>query len=222
MWIMFIRTIIVYSFVVFVIRIMGKRQIAQLQPFELVITIIIAEMATIPIEDPEISLLKGIMPIISLLLMHAFVSYVTLKSERARAVICGKPSIVIDRGMVVREEIKKLKINMNDLLEQLRCKDYHNIDDVEYAILETNGEISVIPKKEKRSVQCSDLGIKTNQEVMSITIILDGKLNKDNLIKSNKDLDWLNKQPKIKKVARIKDVFFAYISTSNEFFIQIY
>ncbi|MGV8147773.1 MAG: YetF domain-containing protein [Alkaliphilus sp.] len=222
MWIMFIRTVIVYVFVVFVIRIMGKRQIAQLQPFELVITVMIAEMATIPIEQLEIPLLKGVMPIVSLLLMHSLVSYTTLKSEYARGAICGKPSIVIDKGKIVQAEIKKLQINMNDLLEQLRCNDYHNIGDIEYAIFETNGEISIIPKKGKRSVECLDLGLEVKQEVIPITIILDGKLNKDNLKKAGRSEEWLKRQLKKENINRVEDVFFGYINTLEEFCIQKY
>ncbi|PHS34303.1 MAG: hypothetical protein COA82_07340 [Alkaliphilus sp.] len=222
MWIMFTRTVIVYLFVVLVVRIMGKRQVAQLQPFELVITIMIAEMATIPIEQTDIPLIKAIMPIVSLLLMHFLVSLLTLKSEYARGMICGKPSIVIDKGKIVQSEIKKLQLNMNDLLEQLRCKDYHNVDDVEYAIFETNGEISIIPKKDKKSVECADLGLETKQQVIPITIILDGKLNKDNLEKAKRNEDWLKKQLQKENIDRVEDVFFGYISTDKEFCMQKY
>ena len=130
----FIRSLIIYSIVLIVIRIMGKRQIAQLQPFELVTAIMIAELASIPMEDVGVPLVKGLVPIFALALSQVFLSYITLKSERARAIICGSPSIIIKNGVIRQKELEKQRINLNDL-EMLRSKNIANIEDVEFAIL---------------------------------------------------------------------------------------
>ncbi|HHY05785.1 MAG TPA: DUF421 domain-containing protein, partial [Clostridia bacterium] len=131
-------------------RLMGKRQIGELQPFELVIAIMISELAAVPMADTEIPLLDGIIPILTLLLAQVSLAYLSLKNERARAVICGRPSILIEKGTIIESELRRLRINLNDLLEQLRVKNFTNIADIDYAILETNGQMSVIPKGTSR------------------------------------------------------------------------
>jgi len=149
MLVMFFRALILYALVVTGIRIMGKRQVGELQPFELVVTIMIAELASVPMENTGTPLLNGIVPILALLLAEVFISYITLKSERARTIVCGSPSIVIQNGKIVQRELARLRYNVNDLLEQLREKNIVNVSDVEFAILETNGQLSVIPNLKK-------------------------------------------------------------------------
>ena len=141
MLIVFIRTIILYILVLAVMRFMGKREIGQLQPFELVISIMIADLASIPMSDVGVPIFNGIVPILSLLIMHLLISLANLKSINFRGVICGKPSILIYRGKIDEQKLKKERYTINELQERLRGKDVFNIGDVEYAILETSGEI---------------------------------------------------------------------------------
>src|SRR6056297_3166178 len=141
MLIVIARTLILYGVVIAVIRIMGKRQIGELQPYELAITIMISALAAIPMEDIGIPLLYSLIPILLLLSFQEFISLLTLKSSRARAIICGTPTVLIENGKIREDELKKLKINMNDLLEQLRIKGYNSIENVEFAIMETTGQI---------------------------------------------------------------------------------
>lgn len=183
MLIVFTRVLILYGLVVIVMRMMGKRQIAEMQPFELVITIMIADLAATPMENSGVPLLNGVIPIVTLLSVQVIVSYVSLKSEIFREIVCGKPSIIINKGNIVQSEVTRLRINMNDLLEQLRSKNYLNLSDVDYAILETNGQFTIIPKAEKRNVITSDLGIAVGPQELPITLIVDGQLIEKNLQK---------------------------------------
>ncbi|MDD4262798.1 MAG: DUF421 domain-containing protein, partial [Syntrophaceticus schinkii] len=141
-----VRALILYILLVVVMRLMGKRQIGQLQPFELVITIVIAELAVIPMSNTGIPLINGVIGILVLMAAQILISLIILHSEKARKIICGTPIILINNGKPVREMMRLVRININDLLEKLRSKEYPNISDVAYAVLETNGSISVIPK----------------------------------------------------------------------------
>ena len=149
MLITFIRTIILYLLVITAIRVMGKRQIGELHPSELVVTIMISELAAIPMQATSVPLIYGILPILTLIIAEVLFSYITLKSEKARSIISGKPSILIKNGIINENELRKLRFNLNDLLEELRINNYPNIKDVEFAILETSGQLSVIPKSQK-------------------------------------------------------------------------
>ena len=152
MFIVMFRTIILYIIVVIAMRLMGKRQIGELQPFELVITIMISELASLPMQDVRIPLIHGIIPIITLLVLEIIISLLELKSEAARAIFCGRPSILIKSGIIDVKELKCQRFNVTDLLEELRLQGYYNLEEIRYAILETNGQLSVITKNETSSV----------------------------------------------------------------------
>ena len=156
---MIIKTVLIYFFAMFVMRLMGKRQAGELQPFELIIAVMIAEVAATPMDGPGVPITHGIVPVVVLLLMHNAIAYITLKSEKLRSFISGRPTIVVHKGIVQQKELKKTSYNLNDLLEQLRAKDVMNISDVHYAVLETNGELSVMLKPEKSPPSAEDLGI---------------------------------------------------------------
>lgn len=215
-----IRTIILYTLVVLIIRIMGKHQIGQLQPFELVITIMISELAAIPMQDTDIPLLNGIIPILTLLIIQIILSFISLKSETAQRIICGSPSILIENGKIKEEELARLRYNLNDLLEQLRLKNFPNITDVEYAILETSGKLSVIPKSQKRPVNAEDLKIDTPYEGLPSILIVDGVLKQKNLQNLNLDIEWLKNKLQDFGVEEIKDVLLASLDTAGSLFIQ--
>ena len=191
-----IRTIVLYLLVLLVMRLMGKREIGQLQPFELVISIMIADLASIPMSDVGVPIFNGIIPILGLLVMHLLISFCNIKSIKFRGVICGKPSILIYRGKIDEKVMKKERYTINELQERLRGKDVFNIGDVEYAILETSGEINVILKPEKRNPTLSDLNIKAQYEGIAYDLVLDGVIQYENLKKLNKDYSWLKGQVK--------------------------
>lgn len=220
MLIIFTRAFILYFLVVVVMRVMGKRQIAQMQPFELVIMIMIADLAATPMENAAIPLINGVIPILTLLSVQILISFLSLKSESLRELICGKPSILIYKGKLDQKELRRLRINMNDLLEQLRGKDYPNLHDIEYAILETNGELSLFPRTEKQQIHREDLKIYPPQEELPVTLIVDGQLIRKNLTKAGHDEKWVIKQLKKADIDSIKDTFFAFISSDSKFYAQ--
>jgi uncharacterized membrane protein YcaP (DUF421 family) len=215
-----IRTLILYLAVVVLLRIMGKRQIGQLQPFELVVIIMISELAAIPMQNTGIPIINGLIPIFILFSSEVIISYISLKSEKARGVICGKPSVVIENSKIVESELTRLRLNINDLLEQLRLKNAPDITDVEFAILETSGQLSVILKSDKRPVEPKDLNIAPPLEGLPITLVIDGRLMRDNLSKSNHDMVWLQGELTKAGVKDIKDILFAGIDTLGQFFCQ--
>lgn len=220
MIIVVIRTLILYTLVIVALRLMGKREIGQLQPFELVVIIMISELAAVPSENVGIPLLSGIIPILVLLLASLTLAWISLKSEKARAIICGTPSILIQRGKILEEELKKNRYNLTDLLEELRIKNVPNIADVEFAVLETNGQLSVFPKSQKRPTIPEDFQITTQYEGLPLTIIMDGKLNSNNLQQGNKDLNWLKEELKKHSIDKIENVLLASLDSSETLYVQ--
>jgi uncharacterized membrane protein YcaP (DUF421 family) len=220
MLVVFVRAFVLYIIVVIAMRIMGKRQIGQLQPFELVIAIMISELAAVPMQDTGVPLINGIIPILTLLIAQVLMSLINIKSLKARAIICGKPSIVIEGGKIKEEVLRKEMYTLNDLLEQLRIKDAPNIRDVEYAVLETNGQLSIILKSQARPVVPADLNIPTKYEGLAIDLIIDGRVLHKNLKKLSYNIDWLNEQLRQNGIKSVKDVLYAAIDTKGSFYCQ--
>lgn len=196
MLVIFFRSIALYILVLVVMRLMGKREIGQLQPFELAIAIMIADLASVPMSASGIPISNGIVPILGLLLMHLLISIVNMKSIKLRAIICGQPRILIYRGKIDEDALIKERITINELQERLRDKDIVNIGDVEYAILETSGLMTVIQKPNKRGIIPEDLGIMPEYEGITYDLVIDGKVMYDNLKALKKDYNWLEKQVK--------------------------
>lgn len=194
MLITFIRAIILYIVVLIVMRFMGKREIGQLQPFELAISIMIADLASIPMTETGIPITRGIIPILGLLVMHLMISIINLKSIKARELICGKPRILIYRGKIDESALIKERFTINELEERLRDKSIFNIGDVEYAILETSGQVTVIPKPNKRNTIPEDFNIMPDYEGIPYDLVVDGKVMYDNLKAIRKNYAWLRKE----------------------------
>lgn len=215
----FVRTIILYILVLIVMRFMGKREISQLQPFELAISIMIADLATIPMAEPGIPITNGIIPILGLLVMHLAISVINLKSVKLREIICGKPSILIHRGRIMEQNMKKERFTINELEERLRGNNVFNIGDVEYAILETSGQVTLIQKPNKRTTIPEDFGILPEYEGISYDLVVDGKIMKQNLEKLEKDYNWLLKQLDPFGI-KPEDTLIATIDGKGNFFCQ--
>lgn len=173
MMIVLVRTIIIYLLVLFVIRIMGKSELSAMEPFQLVVTFMIADLAVVPIESADTPLFYGIAALGALLFIQVLVSYLTLKSERLRGLICGKPSFLIRNGRIDQKELKALRISMQELKEQLRIQGYENLSDVENAIIETNGEMSVVARPEKRPPTREDLFLAPDGSRLRHLLLLD-------------------------------------------------
>lgn len=216
----FMRTTILYATVLVLIRLMGKREVGQLSPFDLVVAIMIAELAAIPMENTDIPLHMGILPIIILVIAEIALAKISLKSEKLRAFINGTPSVVIDKGVVLENQIRKLRFNVNDLLSLLRQKDVANIADVEYAILENSGNLSVILRPEKQPVIKEDLQIITPSEGLPVALITDGHLSKENLQRAKVSKDWLLGQIKESGYTGFDEVFLATLDEQGHLFLS--
>lgn len=219
MLITFFRAIFLYIVVLIVMRLMGKREIGQLQPFELAISIMIADLAATPMTESGIPITNGIMPILGLLVMHLIISMINIKSTKAREIICGKPSLLIFRGKIDQKVLKKERFTINELEERLRDNNIFNIGDVEYAILETSGQVTVIPKPNKRPATPEDFNLEPKYEGIPYDLVVDGKVEYENLKKIGKNYTWLQKQTE-KFGIKPEEALIVTIDGDNQFFCQ--
>lgn len=219
MLITFFRAIVLYIIVLIVMRLMGKREIGQLQPFELAISIMIADLASLPMTETGVPISNGIIPILGLLVMHLAISMLNMKSTKAREIICGKPSILIFRGKVDEKVLKKERFTINELEERLRDNNIFNIGDVEYAVLETSGQVTVIPKPNKRSTTPEDFNMEPKYEGIPYDLVVDGKVMYKNLEKLGKNYVWLQKQTE-KFGIKPEEALIVTIDGDNQFFCQ--
>ena len=213
------RTIILYLVVIISLRVMGKRQIGQMQPSELVVAIMISDLAAVPMQAIDIPLINGIIPVLTLIVTEVLMSYLSLKSRKIRRIISGEPSIIVYDGHVNEGELERLRFNMNDLLEQLRINNFSNISDVECVIMETNGQLSIIPKTSAKVITMKDMKIKGSQEKLQHLLVTDGEVNIMELKKIGKDMPWLDRELKKQNLDR-SDVFFAVYDENSGLIVQ--
>ena len=193
MIISYIRTLFLYLVLILGVRLMGKRQIGQMEASEFVVTMLVANLASIPMQDGGIPLLSGLVPILTVLGMELTLSWLILKSIRIRRLFCGKPVILIDNGQVLRENLRSTRVTLDELTGHLRQKDVLDIRQVQFAILETDGSLSVFPYPAYTPATAKDAGIKAGKQYLPITIIADGKLFRDNLNLAGKDRAWVDR-----------------------------
>lgn len=206
MYTLFFRTIITYILLVSAMRFMGKRQLGELELSELVITMLLSELASIPIADNTIPLTFSLIPIVILISVEVIISYLAIKNRKVKKLIGGSPSIIINKGRLCKNEMAKDRLSLDELMSQLRLKDISDISDVEYAILEENGQISIIPKIHAKTVTLSDLNINKNEKGIIHTVIADGQISDFNLKIIGHNRKWLFNQLK-KRKTRLNDVF---------------
>lgn len=227
MFIIFIRTVFVYFFVLMMMRIMGKREIGKLSVFDLVISIMIAEIAVLVLEDVNTPMLNSLFPMITLVAVQIFIAFISLKSRKIRLWLDGYPSILVDRGRINRQEMRKQKYNLDDLMQQLRENKVSRLADVEFAILETTGKLTVIEKEkgnsDTSSLQSSEQDVSKNKiryVGLPIPLIMDGKVQDDNLEKIEKNRFWLKKELQDRGVNDFKEVFFCSMDYKGEIYID--
>ncbi len=216
MLISIIRTCFLYFLILFAVRMMGKRQIGEMQTSELVITLLMSNIATIPMQDTEQSMLSGIIPIMALLICEIFLSYLMLKRTRIRKVICGKPVIVIHQGTIDQKAMSQLRLSTEDLFEQLRQKDIFDISEVAFAIVETNGLLSVMKKSGREPLCAEDLGIRKPENDLMVEIISDGSVAPASL----KICGWNEKKLRSileKEKTKLQDVFIMTADSSGKY-----
>lgn len=218
---LFIRCIILYFFLLLAMRLMGKRQLGELQPFELAITLVASELVCIPMADASIPILYGIIPVFSLFLVHILITKLATKSVRFRKFLNGKPVIVIEKGNILPDVMKELNMNIDDIMEALRGEGYFNPSEVEYAILETNGNMSVMPKSQNKPLSPMDMNISTQESEIPVTVIMEGEFIGENIAR----LDATAKERVLKYLTNIglrpEDVL-VLLMAGTDIYIQPY
>ena len=189
----YFRTIILHLVLITVIRFMGKRQIGQMEASEFVVTMLVANLAAIPMQDSGIPLLSGFIPIVTVLGTELVLSHLSLKSMFLRKLLCGKPVILIENGKILQKNLQRTRVTLDELTGHLREKDILDLRSVQYAILETNGNLSVFPYPKDRPATAAEAGIQAKKQHLPMTIISDGNLLADNLAKAGKDDRWVQK-----------------------------
>ncbi len=215
----FIKTLIIYVLVLVAVRLMGKREIGQLQPFELVVIIIIADVASTPMQDIGTPIIQGIIPIMALLTGEIIISYLNIKYTFFHKLITGKSSVLIAKGQILQDNLTRQKYSVDELLEQIRVAGYPDITDIDYAILETSGQISIIPKLEKNNVTIGDMNIMTEYVGYPRVIIMEGTIYDSNLESLGYDRKWLDKKLNENNL-NVKNVFIFIVDESGKIYFQ--
>ncbi len=207
MFIALFRTVVLYLLIILGIRLMGKRQVGELEPSELVFTLLIADLAAVPMQDFGIPLITGVVPIVTLLCVTLLISLLTMRSIKFRSVLCGKPSIVVDNGKLCQKEMEKNRFTLDELSEELRVQGVSDLRTVRYAILETNGQLTVLLKAAEMPVTAAQMGLKPKEPGLATWIISDGRLMSENLKRRGLNDEWLAKQLAQNHVKHVKEVF---------------
>lgn len=215
-----VRAIIIYLVVLFLYRLMGKRQLGQMQPFELVLTLIIADLATIPMAEVSMPVLHGIVPLLTLVVLHFILTFFCKISNKFSAFLSGKPVIVINPEGLDYKALKNLNITVGDVFEAIRGCGYFKIEQVQYAIMETNGKMSVLPKSDFAPVTVQDMKLKVEPSAIPINIINEGKIVKENLELANLDNEQISKILKQAKVKNVKDVLIMTVDKAGAVYLQ--
>lgn len=195
MFVAFFRTLILYLTIVFGIRLMGKRQLGELQPSDLVITIIISNIATLPIEEIDVPLFMGLLPILTLVVFEVIVSSVSLRFPKLRQLFSGSPVVVIRDGVIDQKKLRELRFSVNDLLEELRSSQIFDVSQVDFALVETTGKLSVYQKYQSQSLTPQMMGLPDQpaQNSPPYILICDGEIYKSGLELAGKNMNWLKR-----------------------------
>ena len=220
MVIAFVRTIILYLLIIAGIRLMGKRQVGELEPSELVLALIIADLAAVPMQDFGIPLFFGVLPILTLLCVTMILSVLTMKSIRFRAIVCGRPSIVVEEGRLRQEEMKRNRFTVDELMEELRMQGITDLTTVKYAILETNGRLSVLPYADQLPPTAQQLGQAPEEAGLPLVIINDGRLLERNLKARGLDRGWLDKRLAEHGCGDVKEVFLLTVDEQQKVYFS--
>ncbi len=221
MTVMFFRTIIVYIILLTVLRLMGKRQIGELQPSELVTTLLLSEIASQPITDDSVPLVYGIVPVIVVLSLEVIASFSVTKIPRLKRLFLGSPSVLINKGKLDISEMKKCRISAEELMRELRENGIGDIATVRYCIMEENGKISVIRNAADENATASDVGADNGEKGISRPVIVDGEINRDECVALGRNEDWINKQLKKNKISSPDEVFLLTCDDCDNIYIVL-
>jgi len=218
-WQFVFRVVSMYVFVMIALRVMGKREIGQLSVFDFVVSVMIAELVTIPMENTSVPFYRPFLAIALLAILQISVAFIQLKSHRIRHWVDGEPSVLIEHGKLNDREMRRTRYTINDLLTQMRQNGVANVADVEFAILETSGQLSVFPKSDKRPVTPGDIGQKVDAEIVPMPIIIDGRAVKKTMSILKVDESWLAAEVERRGYGKVKDVFYAAVDNVGNLFL---
>ena len=216
MLIVAIRTFILYAAVLFAVRMMGKSELSKMSPFQMVILFMIAELAAIPIDSTSASLINGVMAIVMLMFLQVFISWLSTKCEWFKDFVTDKPSILVEKGRLNIKELKKLRITNTDLMEQLRLENCPSLSDVQYAIMESNGQLTVIPKAQNKPVTPKDIALAVTEGVLPMLIVSDGKLYEKNLLSLGLSRDAFDAKLKKSGIESYQNIFLAFFDENKQ------
>ena len=220
MFTLFLRTVIVYAFLILAMRLLGKRQMGELQPYEFALTILLAEIIGEPVSNVSTPLLHGLLPVAAVIVVQGVISVACMKSDRIRSLISGRPKVVVRRGVIDRQALDELCLSLSDLLEGLRGAGYMDIAGVGTAIMEANGSISAFPSENSRPPTTAEMNIRPPYEGMPLLLVMDGRIQKRNLLSSGKDEAWL--QSLLKKQGLSEGaVYLASLDTRGGLLLQL-
>ena len=211
----FLRTVVMYLALIAVLRLMGKRQVGQMEPSELVVAMLIADLASIPMQNLQAPIYHGMIPIVTVLALELLLSWLALRSIRLRRLLCGKPVILIENGKLLQKNLRATRITLDELTGLLREKEVLELRTVQYAILETGGNLSVFLFPGNRPATAKEAGIQAKKELLPVTVVSDGVVLKENLQKAGKDLAWLEKVL-AQKQARLRDTLLLTVDPSDK------
>ncbi len=215
----FLRTVILYFLIMVGLRLMGKRQIGELEPSELVLTMMLSDLATVPMQDFGIPLLSGVIPILTLLSLSMLLSQLSLCSVRFRRLLCGSPTVLIDHGRLRQDAMRKNRFTIDELLEELRGQGISDLNDVKFAILENSGQLSILPWPELQPPSAGDLSVEVPDSVsLPVILVNDGRLITQNLEQCGKTMEWLKKQLQRQGLASYRDVFLLTIDGGGKIY----
>lgn len=220
MLIVAIRTFILYCTVLFAVRVMGKSELSKMSPFQMVIVFMIAELAAMPIDSSTASLINGVMAIFTLMFLQVLISWLSIKSEKFKNFVSGKPSILIEQGKLNLEELRNLRITNTDLMEQLRLENCPSISNVQYAIMESNGQLTVIPKEEQQPVTKKDINLFVTESALPMIVVSDGTLYFKNLVKAGLNENIFKKRLASANIDSYEDIFLAFYDENKK--IHVY
>lgn len=218
MGVSFVRTVIVFLLLIVSIRIMGKRQLGELEPLELVVAVLISNLASQPLQDTGTPLIYGVVPVLTLLACQLVISAISVKSSRFRRVVSGKPSILIDNGVIVQSEMKKCRLSVDELYVELRINGITDISQVRHAILETDGTLSVLPYAKFSPATPEELGVAAPDDGLPVSVITEGRIMRENMRLLGKDEKWLEAQLRKRGARSAREVYLLTVDASGNIY----
>ena len=216
----YIRTILLYLVLIFGVRLMGKRQIGQMEASEFVVTMLVANLASIPMQDVGIPLFSGLVPILTVLGLELVLSGLVMRSVLIRKLLCGKPVILIENGKILQDNLRRTRVTLDELAGHLRQKDVLDLNTVQFAILETDGNLSVFPYPKERPASAREAGIQAGKQFLPITIIGDGRVSRENLRLAKKDEVWLDRVLRDRRATRENTFLLTVDADDHIFFLK--